>query len=117
MNKVIVQSMDASSTLSLVGSILESGFIPNEAQIHFSLRNGRPPLHQQDSYPLILKGELEQIPTYVYVYGVAIGHIGVLPHVLFSILKACDFEFDEMDIWSTRLANPNSGWVDHTYRK
>ena len=105
MSKIIISVSTTYQAEAATKALFAGGFVVKTAHINYNLHKGIPLPEEIDNYPLILEGRLAGLSTSVHVNSVTAGYGGTGPNALVDILQAAEFEFEENDILTPRLAD------------
>lgn len=118
MNEIVLKPATPKQAANLVSILLKNGFKPTQAIVQYSLREcPSVKLSNVKDFPLILIGTLDGHTMRVSVSQIEVGRYCEGSYALRKILKEIGFHFEEMDLFTTRRFNINTGRLSMTFSK
>lgn len=118
MNEIVLKPPTPEQAVNLVSILLKNGFNPTEATIKYSLKEfPSVKLSNVKDFPLILTGTLDGYQMRVSVSQLEVGRHCDGSYALRKILKESGFYFEEMDLFTIRRFNQETGRLNLTISK
>lgn len=115
MKEIILKMDSPKEAVDMISLLCKNGFKPYKATLSYNIREKLPvKIKKLADYPLILEGIFNGHEMRVAVTPLAIGSFCDGSYALRRILKMTDFYMDDLEIFTLKRFNPNTGYLHLT---